>query len=359
MNNVADTLELGVLLFECLEDSDAVEVIKQLKSRMKPKTTKEKVRYSDGSYAEIEKKGFYSICKPYNFYYSDEYCNLNIMLEHSAVIDRFADTVIAEVKNVLHHYFGIEYKHLNSFKFDIGLRRIEFNRDHYYKEIGIFHLIKKLLTIAPGYIQSKHYNKDITDNENEYTVSYASASNKTVQVKIYNKDMEQLEKLKKGQISRGQYQYYRNTIRTEIKVKNGKLNAENNKYYIPKDLNTYMDEWVADYYFNKYVSQIVFQEPFYRLDIAKKMIKSDSILSNNMKKKLCDLLEMINQKGFTYTKENYKHKSAFGNHIKELRNRNINPLTLDNKLAKELRITVLENFTTKENSIRRSSKQLL
>lgn len=349
MENISDTLEVGVVLFECLPQTNAVHVIKLLKSKLHKKQEEKQIKLSNGEYRNIEAISYYGKCGLYNFYYSDEHYCLNIMLEHGAVVDRFADQIIGEVKAVLHNYFGIEYSILNHFKFNMPLMRIEFNRDHEYRHRGIFYLIKKLLTIAPKCIQSKHYKIDTTDNENEYTVTYKSEANKTVQIKIYNKDMEQLQQLKHGQISRSQYDNYRNTIRTEIKVKNAKLNAEKNKYYIPKDLFTYLDEYVANYYFDKYVSQIVFSEPFCRIDIAVEMIRNDQTLSSSMRDKLCSLLKNINEKGYTYTKENYPYKSAFNEHIKKIRARNINPLTLDEELGKDWNVEVLENFTLREN----------
>lgn len=349
MEDISDTLEVGVVLFECLSQPDAVHVIKLLKSKLHRKQEKKQIKLSNGEYRTIETISYYGKCGLYNFYYSDEHYCLNIMLEHGAVVDRLADTIIVEVKAVLHNYFGIEYTILNHFKFNMPLMRIEFNRDYEYRHRGIFYLIKRLLTIAPRYIQSKHYKIDTTDNENEYTVTYKSHSNRTVQVKIYNKDMEQLQQLKHGKISRSQYNNYRNTLRIEVKVKNGKLNAEKNKYYIPKDLYTYLDEYVANHYFDKYVSQIVFSENFYRIDIAIEMIKNDQTLSSSMRDKLCNLLKTINEKGYTYTKENYPYKSAFNEHIKKIRERNINPLTLDEELGKDWNVEVLENFTLKQN----------
>lgn len=349
MEDISDTLEVGVVLFECLSQPDAVHVIKLLKSKLHKKQDKKQVTFTNGEFNIIKTAEYCGKCGAYNFYYSDEHYCLNIMLEHGAVIDRFAEEIIGEVKAVLHNYFGIEYSILNHFKFDMPLMRIEFNRDYEYRHLGTFYLIKKLLTIAPRCIQSKHYKIDTIDHDDEYTVTYKSQSNRTVQVKIYNKDMEQLQQLKYGQISRSQYDNYRNTLRTEVKVKNGKLNAEKNKYYIPKDLFTYLDEYVANYYFNKYVSQIVFSEPFYRIDVAIEMIKNDHTLSSSMRDKLCNLLKTINEKGYTYTKENYQYKSAFNEHIKKIRERNINPLTLDEELGKDWNIEVLENFTLREN----------
>ena len=143
---------------------------------------------------------------------------------------------------------------------------------------------------------------------------------------------------------------FKNVIRTEIRVKNRKLNYNKRSIGLSKDLVNYLSEDMAEYYFNSYAPKIWYTEPFYRLDVALKMINENTSLTKNMKGKLSYMLKHIYLCGVTATQDLYDKKYSrvtFRSHIKKIRGLGINPLTFN----PEYSIEKLENFSLRKRSI--------
>lgn len=140
---------------------------------------------------------------------------------------------------------------------------------------------------------------------------------------------------------------YKNVIRSEIRIKNRKLNYNKKRFGIAKDLINYLSNDMANFYFTSYATKIWFTEPFFRIDIAIKKIKGDGNFSINMKEKLCQLIENIHFLGFSATQKLYAQNYSsvtFRNYIKKIRLLGINPLTFGRKY----RLEKLENFSLRE-----------
>lgn len=68
MEDISDTLEVGVVLFECLSKPNVVHVIKLLKSKLHKKQDKKQVSFSNGEFNIIETAEYGGKCGTYNFY---------------------------------------------------------------------------------------------------------------------------------------------------------------------------------------------------------------------------------------------------------------------------------------------------
>lgn len=146
------------------------------------------------------------------------------------------------------------------------------------------------------------------------------------------------------------FKKYQNVIRTEIRIKNRKLNYNRRKFGLAKDLSNYLKEDMAEYYFNTYAEKIWYSEDFYRIDIALKIINNAKNLSKNMKKKLCNLLKTIHFFGFSSSQQLYDKKYSrvtFRDHIKRIRALGINPLTFKSTYS----IKKMKNFSLRKGDI--------
>ena len=166
----------------------------------------------------------------------------------------------------------------------------------------------------------------------------------------YDKEQEVIDKSYSKNTDVNLIKKYKNVIRTEIRVKNRKLNYNKSSMGLSKDLVNYLSEDMAEYYFNSYAPKIWYTEPFYRLDVASKMINENTNLTKNMKEKLSSMLNHIYLCGFTATQDLYDKnysRVTFRSHIKKIRGLGINPLTFSPKYS----IKKLENFSLRKRSI--------
>ena len=164
----------------------------------------------------------------------------------------------------------------------------------------------------------------------------------------YDKEKELRDKMKKKPLNEifaenESIDNYLGIIRTEVKVKNRKLNYNKKSLGMAKELGNYLDINMADDYFKNYAEKVWYAEPFYRIDIAIDKIRNSKELKENMKEKLCALILKIHKNGLTQAQNFYKNKysdSTFTSHIKKIRSLGINPLTF----SKTYEIEKMENF---------------
>lgn len=186
-------------------------------------------------------------------------------------------------------------------------------------------------------------------------------SSNYLEVTIYNKTKEIEQKLSAGTSSKELLIKYKNIIRTEIKVKNGKLNSNksqdqlNNKENVrTKELETYYNRAALYTYYSNNAKKIFGTEPFYRIDIAISKIKNSETIKPKMKDKLCSLLQLINTDGYSKAKQIWIDTfsiSTFNSHIKKIRELGINVVTFDETLNGELiPYETIPNFSLLDNA---------
>ena len=285
---------------------------------------------------------------------------LTITLPHIFVQGRNEKTIINELKVAMNEYFDISFECLNTIDDYILLSRIDYKFDYRCHSLEEYYLIKQIINIAPTSIIRGYYNKDtLADDDTSYLTVYKSKSNARVELTIYNKDKEQLQKLNENKINNEQYENHKRVIRFEVKFKNAKLNQLKYKNGTDKKIDNYKERFTARKLGSGYLEKVFFTEPFYRVDVAKKLVNNSDETSKT-KVKLCALLDSININGYSYTREHYdvnsakKHNySKFNRHIEKLRNLNINPLTFNTTWSNN-QSTIYEqlcNFTLWENCL--------
>lgn len=313
--------------------------------------------------------------KDYNFYYNPRTYHLSIMIEHSALLGNAKFEIMNNIRDIFQNYFGLEDKYLNNLDRATKLSRIDYKRDHRYIDEQHLSLIKFIVEIAPDTIVGNNYKKlderdehlDIEDFDDiEYMKKFKSSSNKTAEFVIYDKQLEQEDKFRKGKITQEELEYFEKVIRFELRIKNGKLNSfkTNKNWTLDKDIDNYKDKYIADELFSQYAELVFFKEPFFRLDVAKRKIRNSNI-SQYKKNILRGLLNSINKRGYTEAKLNYKYKSMFSSHIKELRKLGINPLTFSQTwIDKEgnthkTTYTTIPNFIQKKNCVYENDEEAI
>ncbi len=181
-------------------------------------------------------------------------------------------------------------------------------------------------------------------------------SSNYLEVTIYNKTKEIEQKIAEGKADIKDFIRYKNVIRTEIKVKNGKLNSNksqdqlNNKENVrTKELETYYNFEALNTYYSNTAKKIFNTETFYRIDIAIKKICDSETIKPKMKDKLCSLLQLINTDGYSKAKEIWVDTfsiSTFNSHIKKIKGLGINPVTFDNVInGKAVTYETIPNFS--------------
>ena len=185
-------------------------------------------------------------------------------------------------------------------------------------------------------------------------------SSNYLEVTIYNKTKEIEQQIAEGKADKKDLIRYKNIIRTEIKVKNGKLNSNksqdqlNNKENIrTKDLETYYNFESLHKYYSNNDRKIFSTEQYYRIDVAIRKINDSENVRATMKEKLCSLIRAINFNGYTRAKEIWVDTfsiSTFNSHIKKIRELGINPVTFDNVLnGKKVTYETIPNFSLLDN----------
>lgn len=371
-----DTLRCGIGIKLWLpNDNDRVVVLENIKKVSKLDIQEKEIKRK-GKTVNIKLYGYISSYQQeydthkstlYSFYYSCNTGYLTVTLSNQSILARNENMIKKDIKQVMSKHFNIPDKYLETVDNFIVLTRIDYKRDYYYHNFQEYSLIRQIIDIAPDTIMRDYYNKEIKrDDEQEYRVTYQSTTNRAAEFVLYNKDMEQLRKYQLKKIDDIQLSSYKNMFRSEVRIFNAKLNVEKCKSDgKDKTITNYKCLSSATEYFNKYSKQAFFDKPFYRIDVAKDMVNKSS-LKQNMKYKLCHLLELINENGYTKAKEIYKPKMVlngteikviddgkpkddtnFKRHIGRLLDLGISPLTIKTTWLgdNETTYTEIPNFT--------------
>lgn len=330
-----DTLSFGCLL---TENEDKEQIIRNIKAKTKKIT--EQDEKGNISYYYV---GGYN---KYSFWFNEQYCCLLITLQHRLIANKTETAIIEETTKAVTEYFGLTDKQLKIQK----LNRIDYKQDYKIKNEEELEIIKFLLEKAVDKI-SKNYIKEVSNKDGFYKAKYTSNGSGFVEITFYDKGAEMLKLAKKGKITLAVANKYKGTFRTEIRIKNKRLNYEKYKNGTSKDIYNYYDKLVAKMYFDNYIAKILGKERFYRIDIAKELIKKAQTLKNNMKEKLCNLLEKINKNGFTKARDSYNNTKTFYEHLKRIRQLGINFLTFGSKLnEKKVTAESIDNFSVMEDT---------
>lgn len=223
----------------------------------------------------------------------------------------------------------------------ITLNRIDYKVDYRVKSSIETKIFYDLLSIAPATFNG------VVKTQRKTAIKYCPKTG-YIELISYDKEKELCNKLRKKSpdeifASNEGLENYIGIIRTEIRVKNRKLNYNKKSLGLSKDLDNYLDEYSANYYFEKYAQKVWFTEPFYRIDIAISKIKNCNTLKDKMKDKLCKLVTKINEDGISEAKKLYKNVGTFNSHIKKIRALGINPLTFNEAYS----VKVIDNFATR------------
>ena len=186
-------------------------------------------------------------------------------------------------------------------------------------------------------------------------------SSNYLEITIYNKTKETEQRIASGKASKDELIRYKNVIRTEIKVKNGKLNSNksqdklNNKVNIrTKNLCNYYNADATKTYYSNNAQKIYGTETYYRIDVAIKIICDNEKLKDKMKEKLCSLIKLVNSLGYTEAKQIWIDTFSLGtykNHIKKIRELGINVVTFDEVTnGKKTPYESIPNFSLLDNA---------
>ena len=303
----------------------------------------------------------------YNFAYNSSLYTLTIMHENKNIEKYNEIQIIENTKRCICEYFELEEGELE----EITLRRIDFHNDYKYKDSLELLVIKYIISIAKDSIYT--YKKEIIEEETKYVVNYISKTsgntnheiiiNKNSKLKqstrnystsnyseitTYDKHLEMENKYKRGKTTMEEVGKYKNTLRTEVKIKNGKLNANKTRYGGSKKINDYYNEESYRKCYVNNITRVYGKQKFYRIDIAKKIIQENNELKNNMKDKLCELLELVCTRGYSKTEERWKNKNSrniFRNHKKRIEALGINILTYPVEInGKRIEYENINNF---------------
>lgn len=329
--------EIDTLSFMCLlaNNIDRKQIVEKIKRKLKPKYNK--VR-DDYFYIGKDKK--------YSFWFSEEFCCFIITLQHSLTVGKTDSEIIEETTKEVIKYFKLEPKQIEIQK----LSRIDYKNDYKNKNEEERRIIEFILDIAVDKF-GKNYIKKIEKKDGFYKVKYMSERSGYIEIIFYDKESEMLKKAKRNEITFAEAKKYENIFRTEIRIKNKRLNYEKYKNGISKDIVNYYNIIMAKMYFDYYINKILGSERFYRIDIAMRIIQKENTLKKSMKKKLCDLLKLICEKGFTKARESYKNKKTFNTHVKRIKSLGINILTFAIQI-KGIKVEVesIDNFGQMKDS---------
>lgn len=176
-----------------------------------------------------------------------------------------------------------------------------------------------------------------------------------MEVTQYNKTKEIEIKIAEGRAPETERERFANVFRTEVKVKNNKLNAYKDKGKIPdKLLETYYNDNTTTELYSSMIERLFGINDFYRIDIALDIIDKDDKTKNVTKDKLKKLIKKINRYGYTKAKKYWVNKYSdvtFRNHIKKIEELGINVITFDREIdGIELETEKIKNFTRLDNS---------
>jgi hypothetical protein len=185
----------------------------------------------------------------------------------------------------------------------------------------LFHLFEKYAK-KYRYKEKLKWGKDENGTPFKYETSQYH-KNKSIELIVYSKEDERLEKGKKIQ------EYDKNIIRYELRLKNKHLNSmkrEDKGCGRPKRLETYFSAQLWKEYMGKHVLPIVHKGDYYKITVAEKMIE-DSHFSRRKKESLRSFLVTIS-KGSIDTPKKHMSKPTYRKYLRDLESIGVNPILI-------------------------------
>lgn len=403
MYNV-DTISLGVNFREHKEDSyyivggkqkqscnwnKILEIDKKIQTKLyfdetnKKKLEKEckkialskeaKIFYSEITNKRIKKRSIYKKGrhKEYYFTYNTTWNDLTIMVKHKAIEKYTSEEILKNLEEELTLYFGLEREDIKG----ITLRRIDIKTDYRYKNEEELEIIKNIVQKVKDMVRG--CKKEIVqDDKKGYTVRFIAKKQKNekdekdekdeededsnssgyTETVIYDKGKEMKENAEDGKAAKEEADNYKNIVRIELRIKNGRLNSEKKITGEAKDLLNFYNEQKTTEYFNKYVGQIFGVNKFYRIDKAIEIVKGNSEITDKYKEKLIRVLKLVNRVGYTTAEilwTNRFCRTTFLKHKADIEKLGINIITFNKKInGKLVEAESINNFSLLENGIK-------
>ena len=315
----------------------------------------------------------------YNLYYNSKWNALTSQIPHNKIEKLTADEILEIFKYSMMQLFQLKETEIP----EIKLSRIDIKNDYLCKNEEELKIIKYIIQKVKDKFRNyeKTYKKDDTEG---YSVKYLShkknkegteydetlQSFKTFEIKLsdevdetsgyieysfYDKEQETKFRIEKGEADETELEKYKNIFRSEVKIKNKRLNSYlfENKI-MTKDLVTYYNKEMTEELYHKYMKQIIGPQDFYRIDVALSII-DDSNFRSNKKKKLKELLLLINTRGYGSSNEEWIErysKATFYSHIRSIESLGINVITFPVKITgQSVKARKVKNFTLFKNGV--------
>ena len=376
MYNV-DTLSLALNFREYIQTDEGKNIIDKAKVCPIDEKIRKKlcgdISFKKNGLPVFNAKGQYF---GYFFYYNCEWNSLTVTLSHNKIEDYTCDEILSNVKSVVMSYFELAETEMVQIK----LSRIDIKCDYLCKNDEML-IIKN--TISKIKSNFRHYKKVVKiDNEQGYVVKYTShicrnnfeydvdrytfkkfnvdkrfvinqknmISNNIdeieddeseedeedggtyIEIAFYDKGEETKFRVSVGKATNGELKKYTNIFRSEVRVKNGRLNSNvfQNKN-LSKDLSTYYNETATAELYHKYIKSILGENDFYRIDIAITVINNSSYTASK-KAKLVQFISEINRDGYSLAEKKFlakRSKATWYSYIHAVENLGLNIITFD------------------------------
>ena len=324
--------------------------------------------------------------KGYVFNYYENWHSLTIMVPHYKLEDSTAKEIVEDITAVIIELFDLELSDLN----EIVLNRLDIKVDFRYADETEYEIIKNVISKVADtyYCYQKNIRQDSEEGylvtftrptSNDYSKGPVTSSTKTIinkevtrgnkkveetenedigsylELAEYNKTLQIEQDIAKGKVPVSYREKYINVFRTEVRLRNSRLNYYKNNIGITKTLDNYCNdyEFLKEIY-TKPTKTLFGTKDFFRIDIALEIIKGSN-KRQTTKDKLCTLIELINKNGYTKAKNEWIQKycdSTFRNNVKQVEKLGINVITFDKEINKtEIKNEIIKNFTLIENRI--------
>lgn len=275
-------------------------------------------------------------------------CEVDKIIGESNVIEDDLNKFEEQFSEIVNEFFEKNFPIIIS---KYPLFRIDYKYDIRFKndqEINIFYEI-----ISKAKDRCYNLNKvKINNNDNHF---------------LYYRPNGKLDEKGKNHFKRGKMnlncypRYYkthkeedRYVVRLEVQVFSKQINSEYKKYRVTKDLLNYWNQASYDEYLKVY-EDVLYTQDYYRIDVALSKIKETRKMRPTTKKRICRLLELINEFGETKARKKFSKEysqSAFYRDMKKLKELGINPITFGNIQENNFNdIEYLKNFLKKKESI--------
>ena len=208
------------------------------------------------------------------------------------------------------NHFGLSLNQLNTTRLDYKLD-LQITADEMQEYLYVFSKLRKRYYSLKKKV---YWNKDKSKIE---TVYYKGSK---FNINIYDK---QAQLLKKGIHD----SIYNNILRIEVQVKSRELNNYSKSCGISKDLINFWHTSVRDYFFNYLlIDKLLYSGDYYNLKNVKKQINNVKLSTQQRIIKFC---KQIAKEDITDAINSLSRETA-QKYIKELTDRNVNPITIKN-----------------------------